>query len=278
MICLKYIGGLVFIAGFLLFPSAGETARMKIKEMDYAVSWKTYMKEDARLEPLKAYPYERCFRDAAQKYDLPLTLLLALARGESDFDPMAEKEKTSCYGIMQIQWPGTAGDLGFKTIQELKNPCENIKAGARYLRMMLDRYDGDLHLAVAAYNYGPGRISRAVAAGSIPQGADWYSGYIYHHLQQVLSHAKPGGTPGKTRPKYRPGMKLPVIVFHNPLRARGFLAYFKERAPDLRLDWFRTSLGETYIAVVSDTEREQETSIRRMKELGYTVGSKEAFP
>jgi hypothetical protein len=279
---LKYAAVAVLMTGLILLPHGTQAARMKIKKMNYSLSWENYLSKDSRLEPSKEYPYEMCFREAAQKYDLPLTLLLALARGESDFNPRA-KSSASCYGIMQIQWPGTAGDLGFKSIRELYYPCKNIKAGARYIKMMLKRYDGDLHLALAAYNYGPGRIPKGASAWSIPQGAGWYSGYIYHHLQQVLSGATPVATapaapsPEKARPKYKPGSKIPVILFHNPFRARDFLVYFKDRAPELRLDWFRTSLGETYIVLVFDTEKEKKRSVKRMEELGYYLDLKKEF-
>jgi len=259
-------------------------ARMKIKNMDYSAAWTAYIKERATLEPAKEYPYEACFREAARANNLPLTLVLAFARGESDFNPKA-KSSRSCYGIMQIQWPGTAGDLGFTALEDLYDPCKNIKAGARYIRKMLNRYNGDLHLAVAAYNYGPGRISRN--ASVIPKGANWYSGYIFHHLEQVLAGAgpslKPKPKPGPVKPvpvrrkKYRPGTKIPVILFHNPLRARDFMAYFKEKAPDLALDWFRTGLGETYVVLVADTEEDKTRSIRRMEGLGYYLDRGKAF-
>ncbi|OQY11952.1 MAG: hypothetical protein B6I31_04005 [Desulfobacteraceae bacterium 4572_19] len=271
---LKYIIVIIFIVGIFFQPPTISAARMKIKELDYSSSWKEYLKKDANLEPLKEYPHDKCFREAAKKYNLPLTLLLAFARGESDFNHLAKSSK-SCYGIMQIQWPGTAGDLGLKSIKELYDPCKNIKAGARYIKKMLKRYKGDLHLAIAAYNYGPGRISKNATPWSIPKGANWYSGYIYHHLQQILIGAEAGKIAGKVtgknkhKQKYKPGSKLPIIVFHNPFRARDFLAYFKKRDPKLRLDWFRTPLGETYIVLLFDSEKEKQKSIKRLKELGF---------
>ena len=303
----------ILIFGLMLLHIRGaHGARMKVKELDYGATWKAYLNNDTDLEPSKIYPYEHCFRQAAQKYDVPLTLLLALARGESDFNPRA-KSPASCYGIMQIQWPGTAGDLGFSSIGELYEPCKNIMAGARYIKMLMDRYNGDVHLAVAAYNYGPGRISREAASGDIPRGANWYSGYVYYHLQQVLKGATPGAAgdirmppvsnikngsgikthvPNKTSKKtetkfkraakpekaqYRPGNKIPVILFHNPLLARNFLNYFEDNAPEVRLDWFRTTLGETYIVLLFDTQKEKTNSIERMKELGYYLDVSQTF-
>jgi Transglycosylase SLT domain len=243
-------------------------AKTGVEPLNFHASWKTYAQTDAGRQPLDIYPYDACFRKAAKDFNLPLTLLLALARGESDFNPKA-KSSQSCYGIMQIQWPGTATDLGFKSIKELYDPCKNIRAGAKYLRKMLDRYKGDIHLALAAYNYGPGRI--AVGAEVIPQGADWYSGYIYHHLKEVLARSSATLVPPAHRQVYKRKNKLAVVIFHNPLRAEGFLAYFKENAPDLRLDWFRTNLGETYIVLLYSTEKEKTGGIAKLRQLGFTV-------
>ena len=312
---MKYLNCLtviILVFEFMFLTGFAHGAKMKIKELDYSATWRDYLDNDMNLQPSKIYPYEHCFRKAAQKYDVPLTLLLALARGESDFNPRA-KSSASCYGIMQIQWPGTAGDLGFNSIKELFEPCKNIMAGARYIKMMINRYDGDVHLAVAAYNYGPGRISKNMSGNDIPQGANWYSGYVYHHLQQVLKGATPGqgedfrvvaaspidpiketgsSIPRKTskkaetkvkktvgikRTKYRPGNKIPVILFHNPLLARNFFNYFEENASEVRLDWFRTSLGETYIVLLFDTEKEKRSSIENMKKWGYYLDVSQTF-
>ncbi len=273
---LTCIMAVIVMSGTLFLHNDVHGAKMKIPALDYGATWKAYLNNDTDLEPSKIYPYEHCFRQAAQKCDVPLTLLLALARGESDFNPKA-KSSASCYGIMQIQWPGTAGDLGFNSIKELYDPCKNIMAGARYIKMLMDRYDGDVHLAVAAYNYGPGRISREMAAGDIPQGANWYSGYVYHHLQQVLKGATPGVAGKPRRTKYKPGNKIPVILFHNPLLARNFFNYFEENAPEVRLDWFRTTLGETYIVLLFDTQKEKTSSIKRMKKLGYYLDVSQTF-
>ena len=72
---------------------------------------------------------------------------------------------------MQILWPATAQELGIKRKSDLFNPCTNIRAGARYLKYLMDRYKGDYHLALAAYNYGPHRIKQGAAPFEIPKGA-----------------------------------------------------------------------------------------------------------
>ncbi|MEH0022101.1 MAG: lytic transglycosylase domain-containing protein [Desulfobacter sp.] len=262
----------------LIFVQPALPARMKVNNLNYSESWKIYLNTQASLLPVKRYPYENCFTKTAERYGLPLTLLLAMAKGESDFNPQAKSSK-SCYGIMQIQWPGTAKDLGFTNLSDLYHPCQNIDAGAKYFKMLLNRYDGDLHLALAAYNYGPGRISKRIKLQAVPKGANWYSGYIYHHLQTILVGAvstRNQPASGK-HPTYTPGTKIPVILFHSPIKARRFLDYFETRAPNINLDWFRTSLGETYVVLVVESENEIQQNILRMRELGFYLDTKTAF-
>ncbi len=137
-------------------------------ELDSA--WASYSKNRTHLEPAYRFPHATCFGTAAIQYNLPETLLLAVARGESDFEATA-RSKANAHGVMQILWPGTARHLGIHRLSELYDPCTNIDAGARYLKELLGRYDGNLHLALAAYNYGPRRI--ATDGSNIPSGATW---------------------------------------------------------------------------------------------------------
>ena len=138
------------------------------------------------------YPYMDCFSDAARKYNLPVPLLVAMARGESGFDPDARSHK-ECLGLMQIKWPGTANDLGIMHREDLFNPAVSIDAGARYMSWLVDQFDGDLFLAVAAYNYGPNAIS---PKRRVPSGAKWYAAYIFPAFKsgavQTLRESPPG--------------------------------------------------------------------------------------
>jgi hypothetical protein len=96
-------------------------------------------------------------QEAAQAYRLPTALILAVIRMESNFVPWAVSPK-GAMGLMQLM-PGTASDLG---VRDPFCPRENILAGCRYLRLLLDNFQGSLPLAVAAYNAGHQRV---VAAG-----------------------------------------------------------------------------------------------------------------
>ncbi len=201
-----------------------------VEEPDLSRSWQRFLLQDAGREPVRRFPYEHCFRKAAARHNLPLVLLLAVARGESDFNPTARSD-ANAHGLMQILWPDTARELGLQRLSDLHDPCKNVDAGARYLKQLMGRYGNDLHLALAAYNYGPRRIP--VNARHIPRGAEWYSGYIYRHLGYVLGQRAPRSR--DPAPYEREG-KLKLVVFRQPYRAAAFVRALKTAQPSLRLD------------------------------------------
>ncbi len=92
---------------------------------------------------------------AAQKYNLPSKLIHSVIRAESNFRADAVSP-AGARGLMQLM-PATARELG---VTDSFDVTQNIDGGARYLRQMLDRFDGDLKLALAAYNAGPGTVQR----------------------------------------------------------------------------------------------------------------------
>ena len=112
-------------------------------------AWKDYLKYETSIRPSYQFPHASCFRAASVAHGLPETLLLAVARGESDFETTA-RSKANAHGVMQIQWPGTAHHLGIHRLTNLYDPCTNIDAGAKYLKELEARYDGNIHLVLAA--------------------------------------------------------------------------------------------------------------------------------
>jgi soluble lytic murein transglycosylase-like protein len=91
---------------------------------------------------------------AADKYGLPRWLVRSVMRAESGFQPQVVSPK-GAIGLMQLM-PGTAQTLG----ADPRDPAQNADAGARYLRDLLQIYDGALWHALAAYNAGPGAVAK----------------------------------------------------------------------------------------------------------------------
>ena len=98
--------------------------------------------------------------ELAARFDLSPALIEALVWQESRWQQHAVSP-VGARGLAQLM-PGTAQDLGVNP----DDPFANLEGGARYLREQLDRFDGDVEKALAAYNAGPGRVA---AAGGIPR-------------------------------------------------------------------------------------------------------------
>jgi soluble lytic murein transglycosylase-like protein len=99
---------------------------------------------------------DKLITNAAQTYNLDPALIKAVIKAESAFDPRAVSFK-GAKGLMQLM-PATAREMN---VTDAFNPTENIAGGSRYLRYLLDRYRGDVKLALAAYNMGPERIKES---------------------------------------------------------------------------------------------------------------------
>jgi soluble lytic murein transglycosylase-like protein len=98
--------------------------------------------------------YDDLFAEAGERYGLDAALIKAVAYAESTFRP-GVVSRSGAMGLMQLM-PATAEALG---VSDPFDPWQNIDGGARYLSQLLNRFDGDALLAIAAYNCGWGRIN-----------------------------------------------------------------------------------------------------------------------
>ena len=108
-----------------------------------------------RISSLPSTPYDRFIERVADENGLSPDLIKAVAWVESGFDPRAVSRK-GALGLMQLM-PVTAERYG---VDDPFDPYENLRAGARHLRDLLDEFSGDVTLALAAYNAGSGAVRR----------------------------------------------------------------------------------------------------------------------
>ncbi len=103
----------------------------------------------AGVLPNESIPFHGIIIQVAGRYKVDPHLIRAIILAESGYNPKA-KSKKGARGLMQLM-PSTAKSLG---VEDIYDPEENIDGGVRYFRSLLDRFDGDVQLALAAYNAG----------------------------------------------------------------------------------------------------------------------------
>lgn len=118
--------------------------------------FRSYLDQDLQRELLRDLPYGDEIDDVAARHRVDGLLLAALVEAESSYRPNVVSP-VGAIGLTQVmpataRWLGSAGDL--------TDPDLNLETGAAYLARLLERYEGDIPLALAAYNAGPGAVAR----------------------------------------------------------------------------------------------------------------------
>lgn len=126
-------------------------------------------------------------RNYARQYMLDESLIYAVIRAESNFNPKARSHAGAC-GLMQLM-PATAAEMG---VTDIFDPAQNIAGGTQYLSKMLGLFNNDLNLALAAYNAGPEAVRRH---GGIPPYRET-QGYVRTVLRFQRMY-KVGGAPAR---------------------------------------------------------------------------------
>ncbi|WP_232037081.1 lytic transglycosylase domain-containing protein [Asticcacaulis excentricus] len=129
-------------------------------------------------------PYQDVIKAAAERYNLSTDFLIAVIRQESGFNPKAVSPR-GAIGLMQLM-PATAAELGVDPF----DPRGNVFGGAAYLRRQLDRFDGRIDLALAAYNAGAGAVNRH---GGVPPYAETQA-YVARSLDRLSVKTDPQPT------------------------------------------------------------------------------------
>ena len=126
--------------------------------------------------------YQAKVAELAARFDLSPSLIEAMVWQESRWNAGAVSP-VGARGLAQLM-PGTARELGV----DPGDPFANLEGGARYLRAQIDRFDGDLEKALAAYNAGPGRVERA---GGVPRIRETQL-YVAAIMGRLSNHSRVG--------------------------------------------------------------------------------------
>ncbi len=140
--------------------------------------------DETICEPLEPSEVEPIIEEAARQEDVDRNLVNAVVEQESGYKSCAVSPK-GALGLMQLM-PGTAAELN---VRNALDPKENINAGVKFLKQLIERYRGDLSLALAAYNAGPSTIDDAGGMPDIPETRD-YVAAILSRLAQVSDEPK----------------------------------------------------------------------------------------
>jgi soluble lytic murein transglycosylase-like protein len=138
---------------------------------------------DSMKAVLPAQAYNGIIREAAALYRVDAALIRSIMQAESAFDPFAVS-RVGAMGLMQLM-PAVAQAFG---VEHPFDPRENIMAGARLLRELLDQYHGNVKLAVAGYNAGPTAVD---AYGGVPPFRET-RGYV-KKVTQLIAEARRDG-------------------------------------------------------------------------------------
>jgi soluble lytic murein transglycosylase-like protein len=151
---------------------------------------------------------EKMVHEVAERYHVDPALIRAVVETESHWNPAAVSRR-GALGLMQLV-PETAQRMG---VNDVFDPKQNLDGGVHYLRSLLERYNGDLDKALAAYNAGPGAVDRA---GGIPRYRE-----TRKYVQKVTdSYFRPGSDRlssvfGSHHPIYREVQADGRVVFTN---------------------------------------------------------------
>jgi soluble lytic murein transglycosylase-like protein len=124
--------------------------------------------------------YDHIIRMLCREHQMDFSLVKAVIKAESAFNPRAVSKK-GAQGLMQLM-PDTAREL---RVDDPFDPYDNLQGGVRYLRRMLNTFDGNISLALAAYNAGPGAVQNSRAIPPYPETRMYVRRVLQYHQEYL---------------------------------------------------------------------------------------------
>lgn len=171
-------------------PTDGRYKKARLERLNtepgLGVSARETWQSAHRSLPQNPAKYEHYISKAALSHMIDPLLIKAIIRAESNFDPYAVSSK-GAKGLMQLM-PGTARNM---QVRNPFDPAQNISGGTRYLRKLLNDYEGNLALSLAAYNAGPGNVAKSGPLPRIPETREYVRRVIHHYRTYQQSSGAP---------------------------------------------------------------------------------------
>jgi len=177
LICVYSIGCMVGLASFLAPPAVADIYMyidsqgvMHFTNVPTSTDYQVYIKERPKRRGggIDANRFDRYIDEAASLHGVDFPLLKAVIRAESAFDPKAVSKK-GALGLMQIM----PENLKAFRVHDPFDPWQNIMGGTRYLKFLIQRFNGQVPLALAAYNAGPRTVETHRGIPPIPETEEY---------------------------------------------------------------------------------------------------------
>jgi len=199
--------------------------------------WRELIRRPLKKSYMSKYPFASCFLEIAQKYNVPLHILLGMAAYYSNFDPSSTMDNK--YGIMHIGWPYPAIDLGENKKENLMNtPCKNIEHAGKFFSSILEKSKGSWLLTMVLYDHQSDDFENQ----RITKNDLFFSKKIRQCIEQII------------REPFQPQTMVPFLSFDHLSTARDFMESIENRS-QIHL-WIRQK-GLKYMVCIPVTDQNE---------------------